>query len=243
VPLTVAIWTGKRGANMAPMKVDKATWAKWQEWTRRIEADLARVVDDQATFDQFRSVVEENAKWLDGNSGAPFIDLIKRSYAAAAFMGIRRQLKVDDQSISLVRLLKQLAEGADQVTLDRYKELQDAGTAPWDWRKAALEELADESNPSVISRQKVEADIARVRQINERIEELADRVVAHHDKRGSEAKVSFDDLRGSIGAFDQIVQKYIVLFTGNSYSGETLKANVAWDWKKIFRTPWIKPDA
>jgi hypothetical protein len=223
------------------MKVDATTWAKWQEWIQQIEADLANVVNEQAFFDRFRSVVEENGAWIDENAGAPFIGLIKRWYAAAAFMGIRRQLKVDSHSISLVRLLEQLASAADQVTLDRYKELQTSGTSPSDWREDTLEALSDGANMTVISRATVEADIAQLRRLNDRIEEIADRVVAHHDRRGSDATVSFDELRTSIDAFDRVVHRYITLFTGICYSGGTLKATVAWDWKKIFHKPLIKP--
>jgi hypothetical protein len=225
------------------MKVDAATWTKWQGWVQRIKADLANVVNEQANFDRFRSVVEGNGEWIDENGGARFIAFIKRSYAAAAFMGIRRQLKANDDSISLIRLLKQLASAAHQVTLDRYKELQAEGNAPpaWDWRKHALEALTDGTNLTVMSEAAVEADILQLRQLNERVEEIADRVIAHHDPRGSEAKVSFDDLRASIDAFDETVHKYILLFTGIYYAGGTLKASVAYDWEKIFRTPWIKP--
>jgi hypothetical protein len=44
---------------------------------------------------------------------------------------------------------------------------------------------------------------------------------------GSEAKVSFDDLRAAIEALDRIVHKYIVFFTGAYFSGGTLKPNVS----------------
>jgi hypothetical protein len=137
--------------------------------------------------------------------------------------------------------LNQLAAEAHQVTLRCYEQLQDEGRAPWDWRRDALEKLSDGKNKEVVSKDLVKGDIAQIERLNDRIEEIADRVVAHHDPRGSDAKVTFDDLRTSIETLDQIVHKYIVFFTGNYYADGTLKARVVVDWKKIFGVPLVGP--
>lgn len=48
------------------MKGDGDAWQKWRQW----EADLEKSVDDQAMFDIFRAVVEQNGAWIDSNQGA-----------------------------------------------------------------------------------------------------------------------------------------------------------------------------
>jgi polyhydroxyalkanoate synthesis regulator phasin len=224
------------------MKADEATWAKWQGWTRTIEAELQRVLFDQLLFDDFRGVCEQNGDWIDEHQGDFFTGLVKRSYAASAFMAIRRQLKTNDQSVSLLRLLSELAAQSHQLTLDRFKELQGEGNnKAFDWRKDALEKLADDQNKNVVSRARVESDIAEIKALTKQVEEIADRVVAHHDPRGSEANVSFDDLHTSIEALDRIVHKYIVFFIGSYWSGETLRPNVIDTRRNIFDVPLRKP--
>jgi len=226
------------------MKVDEKTWAKWQGWIGQIAADLQRTLLDQVLFDGFREVCEQNGEWIDSNQGDLFAGLVKRSYAASAFMAIRRQLKTKDGSVSLLRLLDELTAQAHQVTLDRYKELQDEGRmVTYDWRRAALEKLSDGQAKEVVSRQRVEEDSAKLRQLNNHIEEVADRVIAHRDPRGSEGKVSFDDLHASIDAFDLVVHKYIVFFTGTYWTDGTLKPNVTDAWMNIFKVPLKKPPA
>jgi hypothetical protein len=222
------------------MKVDETTWTKWQEWVRRIEADLSGVLLDKVLFDGFREVCEQNGDWIDAHDGQLFTGLVKRSYAASAFMRIRRQLKAGDQSVSLLRLLKELAAQAHQLTLDRYEELQDEGRGTWEWRRDALEKLSDGQNREVVSKDRVEGDMAEIRRLNEHIEQIADRVIAHHDPRGSDGGASFDDLRTSIDALDRIVHKYIVFLTGSYWSDGTLKPNVSASWKRIFAVPLKK---
>jgi hypothetical protein len=226
------------------MRVDAQTWAKWQGWVKKIEADLQRALLDKVLFDGFRELCEQNGEWIDSNHGQLFTGLVKRSYAASAFMAIRRQIKRDDQSISLVRLLRQLADQAHQMTLERYKQLQDeGGNSKFDWRRDALEKLSDGQKKDLVSKARVEKDIDEIRQLTEHIEQIADRVIAHHDSRGTEAQASFDDLRTSIEALDRIVHKYIVFFTGSYWADGTLKPNVIPVWKNIFKVPLKKPAA
>jgi hypothetical protein len=102
------------------VKVDANVWKKWQDWAERIREDFGQVVEDRDVHEGFRRVVQENGDWIDENQGALFVDFIKRNYVGNAFMGVRRQLKVDDDSISLMRLLRQMADQAHQITLDFY---------------------------------------------------------------------------------------------------------------------------
>ena len=74
--------------------VDRFKWEKWVGWARRIEEDLAIVVDHRGDFDGFGSVVDQNLDWILGNQGAWFLDFVRHSYAAYACMGVRRQLKL-----------------------------------------------------------------------------------------------------------------------------------------------------
>jgi hypothetical protein len=36
--------------------------------------------------------------------------------------------------------------------------------------------------------------------------------------------------------------KYIRFFTGTSYAGDTMKARLAFDTRRVFRRPFIKPE-
>src|SRR5436309_886375 len=103
------------------MRVDKTTWEKWQTWLTRIEDDLSILAEDTADFETFAKVVDDNSEWISRHQGGPFLEFVKRGYVANACMGIRRQIEDNSDSISLVRLMGQVAAQADQITFDLYK--------------------------------------------------------------------------------------------------------------------------
>ena len=219
---------------------DELTWVKWQGWARAIEADLSRVVDDRNDFDTFASVVDENLDWILANQGGSFLDFVRRSYVANVSMGIRRQLKAQKDSISLMGLMNAVCTHADLITFDRYTTFQKAAASDnWDWRIPTFRKLSDDG--IAVTRTVVESHVAEVKRLNIEIEEFADRVIAHHDKRGSAAEVSFDQLRASVAHFDEVAQKYIQFFTGIQMSDETLGAKLLDDAFEVFRHPFIKP--
>jgi hypothetical protein len=224
------------------MKLDGDVWKKWQKWVGIIESDLANSVDDQAMFDVFREVVEQNGAWIDSNEGATFVDLVKRSFASAAFMVVRRQVKARDKdAVSLLRLLTELAAQSHQLTYDAYLSFHPLEEPDhWAWQRRVFDGLSEDGQ--VISKPLLDTDIAEANRLSDQIEEIADRQVAHLDPKGTAAKVTFDDLRTCLDYFDKLTVKYIRFFTGTSYAGDTMKARLAFDTRRVFRRPFIKPE-
>jgi hypothetical protein len=163
------------------MKVGGDVWKKWQKWVGIIESDLANSVDDQAMFDVFREVIEQNGAWIDSNEGATFVDLVKRNFASAAFMVVRRQVKARDKdAVSLLRLLTELAEQSHQLTYDAYLSFHPLEEPDrWAWQRRVFDGLSEDGQ--VISKRLLEIDIAEANRLSDLIEEIADRQVAHLD--------------------------------------------------------------
>jgi hypothetical protein len=223
------------------MKVDGQVWKKWQLWAERIREDFGQVVEDRDVFEGFREVVQANGDWIDANEGGLFIDFIKRSYVGNAFMGVRRQLKVDKDSISLMRLLEEMAAQAHQVTLDFYLSIfpfkpeqeQDGLT----WQEVTFRTFTDDR--VTLSSRMISEHIQQARALAAEIERAADRTVAHTQKGGHKSNVTFDDLRSSIHHFDELTCRYLGLVTGKGWS--SCGASIVFNWRKIFRHPFIKP--
>jgi hypothetical protein len=78
-------------------------------------------------------------------------------------------------------------------------------------------------------------DRARARDLSAKIEEVADRIIAHHDRKRTQATVTFDELRDSIHAFDELVVKYRRFLTGAGSARETLAAANQSRFAEVFR--------
>jgi hypothetical protein len=222
------------------MKVDRTAWTKWQQWITWIQFDVQTTVNDQAQFDVFRDVVTENAEWIGSNDGVGFVYLVRSGFRAHAFMTIRRQVKEKDDAVSLVRLLNQVAEQAHQLTYERYVEFHPIDPTIHEWQRDAFGKLSE--NGAVVSRELVEADRDRAKQLSASAEEIADREIAHLDPRGPAANATFDDLRKCLYLFDELVVRYIRFFSGISFHDNSLRIRLPPDPRRVFRYPLVKPD-
>ncbi len=64
---------------------------------------------------------------------------------------------------------------------------------------------------------------------------MADRAIAHLDKRGFAGSVTFGDLDRCINEFDKLVCKYLSLLTSSGYA--SLEPTILFDWERVFRVP------
>jgi len=217
------------------VKVDARVWKKWQDWAERIREDFGQVVEDRDVHEGFRDVVQANGTWIDENQGGLFVDFIKRSYVGNAFMGVRRQLKVDDDSISLMRLLEQMAAQAHQITFEFYLTIfpltPDRDPDRFVWQEETFRGFTDDR--VTLSTRIVNEDMRRARELAAEIEKAADRTVAHLQKGEHKSNVTFDDLRSSIDHFDKLACRYLALITGKGWSSCGAKA--VFPWGQIFR--------
>lgn len=223
------------------MKVDVAAWKKWQGWAERIYEDFRQVVEDRDIHEGFREVVQENGDWIDSNEGGLFIDFVKRNYVSSAFMGVRRQLKVDDDSISLMRLLGQMAAQAHQITFDFYMTIfpfeAEQDKDGWVWQRETFRSFTTDGK--TVSAEMIQADALKARTLAAEIEKAADRTVAHNHKGDHKSNVTFDDLRASIHEFDELACRYIGFLTGKGWT--SCGPSIVFNWRRVFDHPFRKP--
>jgi hypothetical protein len=222
------------------MKLKLEAWQKWCAWIVAIREDLSDVVDDQATFDSFRDVVEANGEWLLRDlQGGHFIDFIKRGYVTKTVFGIRRHLKSKGDSISLKGLIEQVQECADQITFDFYLERFPREPNGHPWQEMTFRQFSRDGRK--VCSDIVGQHLLAIDSLRRDIEAMADRTLAHLDKRGFDGTVTFKDLREGVATFNKLTCKYIGLLLAKGYS--SLEATVLYDWEKVFRQPWDRRPA
>jgi hypothetical protein len=204
----------------------------------KIEADLSSIVDDQDSAAKFDDLVRQNEEWVTENEGWWFCDFVRRSHAIAALLGIRRHLDNDEKSVSLLRLLRQLSEAAPQLTYDFYLTrfpLKPGVDYPWQsWTYRAFSK-----DGKTFDRTIVDDDIAKTMALAAKCDELATRTLAHLDKRGFSGMLTYENLRGVVKHFDELVCKYRPLLT--SEGGSSIGATKIFNWMKVFRHPLVRP--
>ena len=238
---------------------------KLEKWLRQMETikiEISHLLGDVEAFRRLRQIVNSNPCIQKPHR---FYRYIYDSYLSHVLMGLRRQVKSDRYSISLVGLLKGIANDPQELSRSYYRSLSHQPDAP-DFREIELEGQAQLANLDIttssqigqifpieddfvkhadaskthVCPEMVRRDLRNLQTTVEACEDYADRRIAHRDKRNPQYVQTFEDLEMKLDLaleiLQQMYEKYYRLFYAVSI---TVKPQDQSDWKDIFSVPWI----
>jgi len=212
-------------------KLDNTTFGRWLQWIERIKADLTQIINNKQVYSYFIEMVNANLEHIKKNEGILFCDFVRECYAVQAAMSIRRHVKIKEDDISLMKLLDQIKKSANQFSYEFY--LTRYPVNGFEWQKSTFKSFSKDGK--IICEEIINTDMEELKNIGHKISNFVDRVIAHLDKRGSDEKVTYDDLDQSIDLLNRITCKYITLITSAGYA--SLQPTIQFDWQKIFTVP------
>lgn len=206
---------------------------KWVRWIDSIQKEVQELVIAKYMFSEVRNMIISNPALQDSNS---YYDYLANSYASHAIMGIRRQIKVGTNSISLVQMFDEMIKAPDVLNRVYYCSL---------FKGSVIEDLADGffDKYAGVGKPHIEADMVHsdriiLKEAALKCEDYADRRVAHTDTRKVKEPPTFDEVDACVDQLETLCIKYLGLLTATQ--SETLLPTWQYDWKSIFRTPWLQ---
>jgi hypothetical protein len=105
-------------ANSLPDTTDKRGFMdpklkKWVNWLKVIEAEVISLVEAKDIFWSLQEMINNNIKI---KKPSRFYNYMGNTYQAFILMGIRRQVKIDKQSISFARLLSEIERYPEKIS-------------------------------------------------------------------------------------------------------------------------------
>lgn len=207
---------------------------KWLRWRESIEGDIVTLRINREIFLGIRDIIRKN-RYEEIKTSRHVYEYIGHTYVAYMAIGIRRQIKVDEKAISLLRLLTEISESPQTLSRKYYVGLCN-GTNAEKYSDQWFDKLCGD-NKAYISPDMVESDINALREIVSKVEDFADKRIAHHDTREPDLP-RFSDLDESLDKIWEIYKKYLAALTATSVSLTPLI--VQCNWTEIFTVPWIK---
>ena len=206
---------------------------KWIRWLDDIKIDVQKLLIYKHIFHELQGIISNNK---DIQKPSVFYQYVADTYVAYVTIGIRRQVKCDSTSISLVRLLSEIKDTPYLLSRTYYKNL---------YLSNPYKDLADKhfdrivgSGNQHIQIKTVEHDLSGLNKTATIIEEYADKKIAHHDKRAPKKIPRFTDVNTCLNTLDKTCCRYHKIFHATGY--QTFMPTFQYDWKEIFREPWIK---
>jgi hypothetical protein len=207
-------------------------------WLEVAEKDIENLLLRHHIFEELRSIVRANQKFA--SASGLFNEWIVLSYAQSATVGVRRHLKVRDDSVSLKGCLQEIKNYPELVSRDFYIGLF-ADSPEWVTSTAGhkyFDSISDESGKH-IAVDLVDKQLADLEAAAGAIEHYVDRRITHYDKRDLARPVpSFKDLEDALRALETLVIFYWTVLKGSGLVG--LTPTIQYDWQDVFEFAWIE---
>lgn len=204
---------------------------KWINWLKIIEYEIYDLVLKKDIFWNVQALIEKNERI---QKPSIFYKYMGDTYVSHVIIGIRRQVKIDNKSISFTRLLSEISKDPKRISRKYYTNL---------YKDSVVDFMADKDfdkfcgeNRNYISQKMVENDLTALRNVANKCEDFADKRIAHRDKRDPKSLLKFGDVDECIDFLDNLYCKYHLMFHAE-WTG-SLKPSYLTDWKAIFDHPW-----
>jgi archaellum component FlaC len=214
----------------------KQRFEKWNKWLNQIRDDVEMLVEHQKIFSDLREVVTNNLN-LQKEKNNPFVNFIWDSYVGNTLITIRRQLKKNNDN-SLVKLLHEIKDTPQLLSRIRFVNL--FSSAKHVEANIIFSQEFSRIDEDHIDPGRVEHDIYNLKVISKKVEDVADKRIAHHDMLPPKSEPDLKEVNECIDYLVELLKKYWFLFTGERITGD-LQPSLD-DWQEIFRMPWILPD-
>jgi len=206
---------------------------KWICWLKVVHDDVQQLLINRNIFWDVQEIIKNNP---DLHKPSSFYSYLGDTYVAYVSIGIRRQVKVSKQSISFARLLSEIIETPSVLSREYYRGL---------YKGSVVEDLADQhfdrfsgSGKACISGDMVRADLEELNLAASKVEDFADKRIAHHDKCKPKVLPKFNEVDDCLDALDRLYVKYHLVFHASFM--ESLMPTYQYDWKEIFEIPWLR---
>jgi len=212
--------------------MDDILFKKWDRWIDTIHLEIRSLSVNRHIFWEVQEIIKNNPKVQKPSS---FYEFLGSVYGASALMGIRRQIKISDGSISFARLLKEICDKPEILSRKSFVELY-KGSVVERFADRDFDEFAGKVG-SHVDPDIVNLDLKKLKKKAKKCEKYADMRVAHFDKRAIKNVIKFKDFDECIDFLEELIKKYILLFRAESFI--SILPVWQYDWKAIFREPWL----
>jgi hypothetical protein len=216
-------------------------WSRWVAWvgddptTPNIFKDIVGMLYTRQVWDGFRIVYERAP--AEAHADSTFQSWITQNYVRAQGLGVRRQVDVRSDVISIGRLIDRVARFPEVLSRDHLFDR----TSQWSTREESdatfsrVVGAGDFIDPAIPA-----TDLDDLRVGTARVRKMVTKEFAHYDTnhgRFSEG-VTFGDLHAAIDVVVQMAVKYRRMIHGADMHPEVAMTH----WPRIFRVAWISDD-
>ena len=207
-------------------------FVKWQKLIERISYEVFSLNELRYVNLTVSPIINQNPKLKIKNR---YWNFLFDCYATTIVINLRRQLKVDKkmESIGLATLLNDISNFPHELSRKVLKKVYHC--------EKRAERVFDNYvgiNKDHITVEQVKNDIDKLDKAGYKVEDFADKRIAHIDNRKPKVIPTFNEVHNCIDEMNKIFKKYRILLQGVvDVSLIPMHQNDA-NWLDIFKIPW-----
>lgn len=208
-----------------------------RKWLADLWPKVRQLRLDHHIFSEVQTMIANNPNL---HRSSHFYEWLRNMYVSGMTMAIRRLMDDDKRTRSLLRFLLVVRSDRDVVSRARYRQLyvdRNNYSEGFMWRY--VENTYDsyvgpgDAEPPI---QQVQGQIDELRRRTRLFVELGNKVIGHSDATPPTTLPTFAEVDDVVSSMEAILQYYTQLLTA-AHRGADI--NWQYDWKAIFRVPWI----
>jgi len=218
---------------------------KWNKWIDVILSEITKLSIDRHIFWEVQDIISNNPKI---QKPSKFYNFLRNIYAASALMGVRKQVKIDKDSISFAKLLQEICNTPKILSRTRFfanykgstveKIAKLMGSTVEEFESRNFDQFAGKTGDHV-DPELIKLDLGELKSKAQKCEKYADQRVAHFDKKAISNIPTFTDLDKCIDFLEMLIKKYYLLFRASVLTRILPESQNEYDWKAIFKEAWI----
>jgi hypothetical protein len=209
-----------------------------RDWLPALWPKVRQLRIDQHIFNETQEVIASNEAL---QRPSHFFAWMQDMYVSGMAMAVRRLMDDDKRTRSLLQFLLRLRSDPDAVSRERYQQLyeQHGQRIDGDFMKHYVDHTYDSyvgaghAAPPVAQ---IQGQLDELRERTRLFIDFGNKVIGHADETPPKKLPTFAELEDVIATMESILQRYTQLLTATHRS---VDINWQYDWKAIFRVPWI----
>jgi hypothetical protein len=208
-------------------------YKKWNGWLDVLGNEVINLYTQRHIYNEVRKILEENPKVQEPDD---FFFWVSVWYSSSMAVAIRKLADNDKNSISFRNLLEGVRNNPRVVSRARFKQLFVDGNYREFLADADFDRYIGNGN-EYINLSVVQNEVDELVLKTSKLKHYVDKRIAHHDKAEFTAIPKYSDLDEAIDFLGSLYKRYFLIFRCASH--DDLLPNWGYDWKKVFRYPWL----
>ena len=221
-PKPVLIQSAKRRA---------LTYRRWVRWWRVLFNDIKTIAHHRDLYRQVTAMIDAKPALQVPSACYDWMQLV---YVTSQASAIRRLVDWDRRSISLVRLIEEIADHPEVLSRRRFVGLY-RGHLPSAFGHRHFQRIA-RPGADLVDRRLIRRHRRELLTAHRRLRTFVNKYVAHRDKRPMRHLPTYADLDRCVDVVERLGKEYSFILKAE---GTSVVPAIMGDWKKPFRVAWL----